>query len=412
MVSQRTRVLRGVPYLLAALPSSMAALLAPFVLIVAALAIVIGGAGLLLVPLGLLVLRGWTDLNRLWAGSVLRAPVPLRFRPLRGGVFGWWRTQLTDPTTYRDLLWLPVQVVLGLPLGLFTLVLVMFPFASVIGMFFWWVPDNYGMSLVPDIPITDWKTAFGTGLPALLLSSAMIWWLVPPLAHGWAWVNRAVLDRSGTEQLEERVDELTETRAGAIDSHGAELRRIERDLHDGTQAKLVSIALRLGIARQTLRDEPETAAALLKEASEGTEAAMGELRTIVRTIYPPILSDRGLIGALRSLVADSGVPAHADLEEVGPLPAAVEAAAYFVVSEALTNVAKHAEANFAVVKVRLTGDRLDVEVTDNGKGGIDETRGSGVNGIRRRVAALDGTTTVLSPPGGPTSILVELPCAR
>ncbi|WP_020669974.1 sensor histidine kinase [Amycolatopsis nigrescens] len=405
------RLFRDVPYLLALVPASMVALLIPLFLAMAGMSVAVAGLGLVLVPFGFVGLRIWTDLHRTWAGYVLGRRVPTRLRPLEGSILSWWRQLFTDPATWRDLLWLPVQCALGFAVGMLSLILCALLPASILGMFFWWAPGTGGVTLIPSFPIHDWGTAFGTGIPTLLAGIGALVFVLPTLARGWAHLTRSILDRSGTEQLAERVDELTETRAEALDAHGAELRRIERDLHDGTQAKLVSIALRLGIAKQTLRDEPETAATLLQEARDGTEAAMGELRTIVRTIYPPILSDRGLVGALRSLVADAAVPVHADLEEVGPLPASVEAAAYFVVSEALTNVAKHAGARLVMVSVRRVGDRLDVEVTDDGRGGIDETAGTGVNGIRRRVAALDGIATVHSPAGGPTTIRVELPCA-
>ncbi|WP_330277058.1 sensor histidine kinase [Lentzea sp. NBC_00516] len=406
-------VRRTVPAMVLMAPSSVVTVLFPLALFLAALTIVAGGVGLVFLPLVLVVLRLWTDAHRMLAGRLLGRPARRRFRPLRGGVFSWWRGVFGDRTTWRDLAWLPVQVAIGLPLGLLTVLSLGLVLASFAGTLFWWaLPDSDPVQLLPGVTIADWGTAVLSGVPVLLVSGAVLVFVLPSLARWWAALTLAVLDRSDAEQLEERVEVLTESRAGALAAHGAELRRIERDLHDGIQARLVSIALRLGIARQTMGTEPEVASTLLAEATEGVEAAMAELRTIVRGIHPPILSDRGLAGAVRSLVADCPVPAHLDLDETGALPAAVETAAYFALAEALTNVAKHSGAKSVDVRVCTLGERLVVEVTDDGRGGIDEAGGSGVVGIRRRVAALDGVVAVDSPVGGPSRIVVELPCGR
>ncbi|SDG84615.1 Signal transduction histidine kinase [Lentzea fradiae] len=406
-------VRRTVPAMVLMAPSSVVTVLFPLALFLAALTIVAGGVGLVFLPLVLVVLRLWTDAHRMLAGRLLGRPVRRRFRPLRGGVLSWWRGVFGDRTTWRDLAWLPVQVAIGLPLGLLTVLSLGLVLASFAGTLFWWaLPDSDPVQLLPGVTIADWGTAVLSGVPVLLVSGAALVFVLPSLARWWAALTLAVLDRSDAEQLEERVEVLTESRAGALAAHGAELRRIERDLHDGIQARLVSIALRLGIARQTMDTEPEVASTLLAEATEGVEAAMAELRTIVRGIHPPILSDRGLAGAVRSLVADCPVPAHLDLDETGALPAAVETAAYFTLAEALTNVAKHSGAKSVDVRLRTVGERLVVEVTDDGRGGIDEAGGSGVVGIRRRVAALDGVVAVDSPVGGPSRIVVELPCGR
>lgn len=406
-------VRRAVPTMVLMAPSSVVTALFPLALLVAALAILAGGAGLVLLPMVLVVLRLWTDTHRMLAARLLGRTVRRRFQPLRGGISSWWRGVFGDPTTWRDIAWLPVQVAVALPLGLLTVLSLGLVFASLAGMLFWWtLPDSDPVQLLPGVTIADWGTAVVSGVPVLLVSSALLVFVLPSLARWWALLTLAVLDRSDAEQLEERVEVLTESRAGALAAHGAELRRIERDLHDGIQARLVSIALRLGIVRQTMGTEPEVASTLLAEATEGVEAAMTELRTIVRAIYPPILADRGLAGAVRSLVADCPVAAHLDLDETGELPAAVETAAYFALAEALTNVAKHSGAKSVDVRVHTAGERLIVEVSDNGRGGIDEAGGSGVVGIRRRVAALDGVVTVDSPAGGPSRIVVELPCGR
>ena len=219
--------------------------------------------------------------------------------------------------------------------------------------------------------------------------------------------------------LAKRVEQLTQTRAGAIAAHSAELRRIERDLHDGAQARLVSLSMRIGLAKRAYESDPQAGRRLLDEAQEHAEEALAELRHVVRGIHPPILTDRGLAGAVRALAASSGldVTVQADDLDDGPrAPVAVESAAYFVVAEALTNAAKHSGSRRAAVRLTRTRAGLRVVVRDEGKGGATtpdgaDAAGTGLPGMRRRVAALDGTFTVASPAGGPTVIEAELPCA-
>lgn len=227
-----------------------------------------------------------------------------------------------------------------------------------------------------------------------------------------AGLSRRLLTPAPGGRLAERVEELTVTRAGAVAAHGAELRRIERDLHDGTQARLVSLSMRIGLARRAYDADPTRGRALLDDAQDQVEAALGELRHVVRGIHPPILTDRGLVGAVRALAAASGLQVVVDVAEGadGPrAPAAVEAAAYFVVAEALTNAAKHSGAERATVELARGPGVLRIGVRDEGRGGADERGGTGLLGIRRRIAALDGTVRVSSPAGGPTVVDVEIP---
>jgi signal transduction histidine kinase len=231
-----------------------------------------------------------------------------------------------------------------------------------------------------------------------------------------AW-SASLLKPSPKALLAARVQELTQTRADAIAAHSAELRRIERDLHDGAQARLVSLSMRIGLARRSYDSDPEAARKLLDDAQDQAEAALAELRHVVRGIQPPILSDRGLAGAVRALAAGSGleVTVRVDGLEDGPRPpAAVEAAAYFVVAEALTNAAKHSGSRRAEIRLIRTGTGLRARVRDEGRGGAEIAEmgaaGSGLSGMRRRVAALDGTIMMTSPAGGPTVIEAELPC--
>ena len=215
------------------------------------------------------------------------------------------------------------------------------------------------------------------------------------------WADRAVLT--------ERIDVLTATRAGAVDAAETELRRIERDLHDGAQARLVALGMSLGMAEQKLADDPERARELLTEARLGAGEALRELRDLARGIHPPVLSDRGLEAALAALVARSPLPVGVTVDLETRPPASVETAAYFVAAEGLANAIKHARASRVEIRIGRDAGVVTVEVTDDGAGGADPA-GSGLAGIRRRVEALDGTFAVESPTGGPTMVRAVMPC--
>ncbi len=221
---------------------------------------------------------------------------------------------------------------------------------------------------------------------------------------------RGLLGPRGRSDLVRRVDELEISRGAAVDSAEAERRRIERDLHDGAQQRLVALAMDLSRARERFDSDPERARQLVDDAHEEAKAALAELRGLARGIHPAVLTDRGLDAALSAIVARCPIPVALSVTVPTRPPAAVESAAYFVVAEALTNVAKHAKATRAQVHITLVNNRLVVEVSDNGVGGAAGTPGSGLAGLSDRVRALDGWMRVLSPTGGPTSVMVELPC--
>jgi signal transduction histidine kinase len=244
-----------------------------------------------------------------------------------------------------------------------------------------------------------------------LSGGGMFWpiWVLSALATALAvhWV--IVRNRGDREQeLEERVDVLTRTRRGAVDVQAAELRRIERDLHDGAQARLVALSMHLGRAEARLDDQPELAD-LVRQAREEAGSAIAELRDLARGISPPVLADRGLVAAIDGLGRRSAIPVTVEAEIDRRPPPVVETAAYFVAAEALTNAAKHAGGAPARVRAVEEGDTLVVEVSDSGKGGADPN-GGGLTGLRHRVEALDGRLTVTSPVGEGTVVRVELPC--
>jgi signal transduction histidine kinase len=237
-------------------------------------------------------------------------------------------------------------------------------------------------------------------------------WPVWPLLAGLiaVGVNAAALLMTGDRTaLTERISTLEESRAGAVDVQEAELRRIERDLHDGAQARLVALGMSLGMAEQKLTSEPEAAAELLADARAGAGEALRELRDLARGIHPPVLADRGLGAAVRALAAASPISVTVSATVPDRPKPPVESAAYFVVAEALANAGKHSGARRVDVRI-LSGDGVvSVEVHDDGTGGADPA-GGGLSGLRRRVEALDGSLRVVSPPGGPTTIRAELPC--
>ena len=245
------------------------------------------------------------------------------------------------------------------------------------------------------------------------VSGAGYFWPVWPLlgmaAVAGVQVAAAALGSPRQTALAERIDTLEASRAGAVDVQESELRRIERDLHDGAQARLVALGMSLGMAEHTIAEDPRRAGELLAEARVGAEEALRELRRLARGIHPPVLSDRGLEAAIAALASSTPLPVTLSVELSERPPAVVESAAYFVVAEALANAGKHAGATRVQIAVRRVGDALELTVTDDGCGGADP-EGGGLRGLRRRVEALDGTLGVTSPRGGPTTIRAELPC--
>ena len=223
------------------------------------------------------------------------------------------------------------------------------------------------------------------------------------------WVDRKLLGPS-RRSLTARVGELERSRSRMVAAADTDRRRIERDLHDGAQARLVSLAMELGRAKAHFDDDPEGAKALITQAHENAKTALVELRGLVRGVHPPVLSDRGLDAALSGLAAICPVPVTVQVDVAKRPSATVEAVAYFVVAESLTNVAKHSGAAGATVSVRTESDVLHVVVRDDGRGGAVPT-GAGLAGLADRVQAVDGHLSIDSPAGGPTVIRVEIPCA-
>lgn len=369
------------------------------------------GIGLVLLRPWLLLLRAVAELERRRIRALgVQAISP--YEPLPRG----WRAALTavreDPSTRRDLMWLPLHATWGTAISLFgvqaginVLTDLTFPLWAPL------LPAGEATVLFGLVPLdagTGWPLAVGLGL-----AWAVVFLVVTPfLVRACAAPGTRLLVPHPDLDLSARITQLTATRAAALDAHAKELRRLERALHDGAQNRLVGVAMLTGLARESLHRDPGTAEAMMERAHTAAEDALAELRAVVRSILPPVLAARGLEGAMTALAADCAVPCAVEVDVPVPCPASVEATAYFVAAEALTNVSRHSGADRAALTVRRTGDVLTVLVHDDGRGGArsDGSGGTGLAGIRQRAAAHDGRTRIESPPGGPTRVEVELPC--
>jgi signal transduction histidine kinase len=260
------------------------------------------------------------------------------------------------------------------------------------------------VALVTGGPIT-------LGIPAGVAMAVVGFLLTRPARQLHARWVALLLAPTRAAELALRVARLTQTRADAIDAQAAEIRRIERDLHDGAQARLVAVGLTLGAAEALVDTDPAEAKRLLAQARESSATALGELRALVRGILPPVLTERGLGDAVRAVALDSPLPVDVDVDLPGRFAAPVESAAYFSVCEALANAARHAGAERVWISIRYDAGRLRMVVRDNGRGGADPTRGTGLHGVQRRLGTFDGTLTLDSPAGGPTEVTMEVPCA-
>ncbi|MGI8335862.1 sensor histidine kinase [Actinomadura scrupuli] len=402
-IARARAVLNALEHLVGGLGTALLAFAALVWLILTAVTCVIG-VGLFLVPTVPRVVRAAAERERArlsrWGPEIIGAgPAPAHAR-----------AALADPAVRRELYWVLVHGTLGLFVSMAGLTL---PLNAIQDVTFplWWRmlgPDSVSPNLVfwtvHDSASASGVAILGVGLGVCFLLFG------PGIARLQAWPGRRLLAPTADTDLSLRVAQLSATRAAALDAHATELRRIERSLHDGTQNRLVAVTVLLGVTRRALARDPSSAEAMLERAQDAAEQALAELRTVVRGILPPVLADRGLAGALVGLAADCAVPCQVDVEVPGRCAASVEATTYFLVAEALTNISRHSGAGHATVTVRRQGGRLFVLVEDDGKGGADEHGGSGLTGIRRRIEAHDGQLTMTSPPGGPTTLQVELPC--
>ncbi|TVL89922.1 sensor domain-containing protein [Streptomyces sp. SAJ15] len=376
------------------------------------------GVGLITTPLAVTALRGYADYRRRLAHTWGELPIASPYRsapaPLRGGFVGYVEqcsALLRDRATWRDLLWLQIDATAGFTTAILPFALLaegLFGYVLAAGV---WEPivradDTYWYTF---LPVTSQDTAFlaaalGTAWIALVLGAGQA------IMHGHYLVSRAFLAPTPAMELSARVRQLTETRHDAIDTSAAELRRIERDLHDGAQARLVAVGMSLGTVEALIERNPAKAKELLAAARADSAEALSELRDLVRGIHPPVLAERGLGDAVRALALRMPLPIEVDVELSGRAEEPVEAAAYFAISEVLTNAAKHSGAGRIWVDVHHADGSLRIAVTDDGRGGVDIEAGTGIRGVERRLGTFDGVLAVSSPLGGPTMVTMEIPC--
>jgi signal transduction histidine kinase len=367
-------------------------------------ALALGILSVLCIPLGLVAVgfvlafavvpatAALTAVHRRVSGTLLGETIPAAYadtsgtnlvtRPVR------W---LTDKARWRDVGFLWFSATGGFVMSVLVVGLLVTPFVHLVGLVvdggIWWT-----LLVLIDVPLL------------------VAWWCVTPaLVRGRAVAERNILGHSRVERLEERVTEVTESRAETLDHSAAEVRRIERDLHDGAQARIAAVGMNVGLAEKLLQTDPAAAAELLREARETTITALEDLRSVVRGIHPPALADRGLAGGIEALALPIPLPVTVAVDVPDGLPAPVESAAYFAVAECLANTVKHAAAGRAWVTGGYADGVLRLVVGDDGYGGADPA-GSGLTGVARRLAAFDGRLDVLSPEGGPTVVTMEVPC--
>jgi signal transduction histidine kinase len=360
--------------------------------------------------LGLMVSHGMARLERSRAGAY-QTPIAESVPPLTRP--SWWGRlgeRLRSRPRWREI----AHHLLSLPLNVIAYALVAASWCGSIAMallptYVDALPDSSAKFYFFDIAATDGSRWIALAVGVVGVAVVAPWITIGAANAQWAVANR-LLGPTDDEQLAGQVAELQTSRSAAVDSAEAERRRIERDLHDGAQQRLVALAANLGSARDKLDSDPEAGREMVATAHEEAKAALVEIRDLVRGIHPVILEDRGIDAALSAVVARSPVPVVLDVQISERPPAAVESATYFVVTEALTNVARHSGADRATVSIARSANQLVIEIHDNGRGGADASKGSGLQGLRERVAAMGGTTHVISPEGGPTTISVEMPC--
>lgn len=338
-------------------------------------------------------------------------PAPPAYR-LSGTPWQKARQAFTDPVGWKGL----GYGVVMLPWGIVAFSVTVTVWSVALGAaafpaYGWAVPDAGPLGADADVPFAVRVVLIAATTLAGLALLAGVPRIVAALAAVDRRLVRSMLSPGPEQVLARRVTQLEASREASVESAAGELRRIERDLHDGAQQRLVGLAMSLGLARDRLEgsDDPR-AAALVAEAHDEAKQAIAELRDLVRGIHPAVLTDRGLDAAVSALAARCPVPVHLDGDVSRRLPTWVESTAYFVVAEALTNVAKHSGATHAGITMADRGDELQVRVTDDGVGGASEDVSSGLRGLRDRVRSVEGVLTITSPPGGPTTIEAVLPC--
>jgi signal transduction histidine kinase len=390
------------------------------------------GVGVFLVPAMGMAMRTLASAYRRLVGQWTRVRIeePYLTEPPLGAessIRDYWRRCvriLSDPATWRELLWACTDPVVGAFTALMPFALILNGlFGFVLALPFVWQPlvNLEGTHWYLFVPVSGQASA----LLALAVGGAQVALglvYAPTLLSAYGRWCRVLLAPTEKARLAMRVRHLTSTRSEAVDAQAAELRRIERDLHDGAQARLVAVGMSLNTVEALMERDPEGARLLLAQARETSAKALDELRDLVRGIHPPVLADRGLPDAVRALALEQPLPVEVTVDMAGRLDAPVESAAYFAVAELLANAAKHSGAKRVWIELGHADGHLRVTVTDDGCGGATlppdaapksagAVGGTGLRGIERRIGTFDGVLAVSSPAGGPTIVAMELPCA-
>ncbi|ATL82371.1 sensor histidine kinase [Streptomyces malaysiensis] len=376
------------------------------------------GVGVFTTPPLIRAVRAHANQRRLLAATWADVRIQLPYRPLpadrRSGVTGQVELctlLLKDPATWRDLLWLQIDMTAGYVIALLAFAFMPYGLEGFVLAAGVWQPivDAGGTYWYAFLPIdSQWTALLAVPVGAGFIAAGTA--VSPLLLRGHFLLSRAFLDPTPHMQLEQRVRRLTETRHDAVDTSAAELRRIERDLHDGAQARLVAMGMSLGTVEALIERDPAKAKELLAAARTNSAEALAELRDLVRGIHPPVLAERGLGDAVRALTLRMAVDVEVDVDLAGRPEEPVESAAYFAISEVLTNAAKHAGASRMWLDLHHEDGMLRIAVTDDGHGGAEITPGGGLSGVERRLGTFDGVLAVSSPTGGPTMVTMEIPC--
>ncbi|MEU8348418.1 sensor domain-containing protein [Streptomyces sp. NPDC048845] len=396
---------------------SLAGSVTLFVMSVVSVVLIVLGVGVFTTPAVLTAVRAFANWRRVVAYEWAGVRVPAGYRPApadpREGVTGLVERcvlLLKDPATWRDLLWLPVDMTAGAVTALLPAALVFYPLEGLVIAAGLWraFSGGYWYGFVPIEGQASGLAAAALG--AVIFAAAL--YVNPLLLRLHFRLAGAVL-APPKDVLARRVERLTETRHDAVDTSAAELRRIERDLHDGAQARLVAMGMNLGTVEALIEKDPAQARKLLAAARASSAEALAELRDLVRGIHPPVLAERGPADAIRALALCMPLTVDVQADLPGRAEAPVEAAAYFAVSEVLTNAAKHSGADRVWVDLHhdAAAGMLRMSVTDNGRGGaVTGREGGGLAGVERRLGTFDGILAVSSPAGGPTMVTMEIPC--
>ncbi len=373
--------------------------------------------GLPILAFTLIVARGLGDLHRVSLRSVVRRPSPRPIYPSAPAGAGWFRRMINPLTNGQS--WLDVAAgILDLPFAIFAFVVTVTWWSGALGgvtygLWQWSLPDNQD----PDNKTLAQLLGFGDSRAATITVyevAGLIFLITLPIVVRLSALARAYVARSmlcGVAELRQQITGLQEQKQAAVSAETTALRRLERDIHDGPQQRLVRLAMDLGRARQQIDIDPAAARATIEEALGQTRETLDELRALSRGIAPPILTDRGLPSALAALAVRSPVPVDLAIDPaLGRLDAGIESTAYFVVAEALTNIAKHSHAEQCTITLAQASGLIGIAILDDGVGGASVAKGHGLAGLTDRVRAAGGTLRITSPIGGPTEILVELPC--